>query len=300
MFSNENVLKGFLVGLIVFYVSAPIAWGEDLPAGNPDAPQRLANSPRHTEMVEVTTLSGAIVKALLALPQGSDPGAGCGGHSRQSRLDSLDSGPRRSVGRCRVCRHSPPIWPVVRVREVRVLKGWNPTLLRNSFTVWTWDEVVERINAVADYAMALPAAEKRFAVVGFCWGGRTTYAYAGERPDLAAGIVYYGGSPSAEVLARIKAPILGLYGEDDARVNVTIEPAALEMKRLGKTYQYEIYERAGHAFLESQQRLEGGQYGGNPKGLASNPPVPERTPQTGDVRWPINPMIWLLIKRSTT
>ncbi len=73
MFSNENVLKGLLVGLIVFSVSAPIVWGEDLPAGNPDAPQRLANSPRHTEVVEVTTPSGAIVKALVALPQGSDP-----------------------------------------------------------------------------------------------------------------------------------------------------------------------------------------------------------------------------------
>ncbi|MCH8017732.1 MAG: dienelactone hydrolase family protein, partial [Acidobacteria bacterium] len=44
---------------------------------------------------------------------------------------------------------------------------------------------------------------------------------------------------------------------DDARVNVTIEPAALEMKRLGKSYQYEIYQGAGHAFLESQQRAEG-------------------------------------------
>ncbi|MCH8820886.1 MAG: dienelactone hydrolase family protein, partial [Acidobacteria bacterium] len=73
MFSNENVLKGLLVGLIIFSVSAGILWGEDLPAGNPDAAQRLANSPRHTEVVEVPTPSGAIVKALLAYPQGSDP-----------------------------------------------------------------------------------------------------------------------------------------------------------------------------------------------------------------------------------
>jgi len=59
-----------------------------------------------------------------------------------------------------------------------------------------------------------------------------------------------------DVLARIKAPILGLYGEDDARVNTTIDPAVTEMKRLGKSYQHEIYPGAGHAFLENQRRSD--------------------------------------------
>jgi carboxymethylenebutenolidase len=244
------------MGLIAFSVSAPIVWGEDLPAGNPDAPQRLANSPRHTEVIEVPTPSGATVKALLAHPQGSDPAPvvvvihGRAGWTPwvQALADQLAAAGFIAIAPDMASGKGP---------GGTGTEGLESDPASKLVYSVTWDEVVERINAVADYAMALPAAEKRFAVVGFCWGGRTTFAYAGERPELAAGIVYYGGSPSAEVLARIKAPILGLYGGDDARVNVTIEPAALEMKRLGKIYQYEIYQGAGHAFLENQQRLEG-------------------------------------------
>ena len=55
------------------------------------------------------------------------------------------------------------------------------------------------------------------------------------------------------MLGSIKAPVLGLYGGDDARVNATIEPAAGEMKRLGKVYEVEIYEGAGHGFLRQQE-----------------------------------------------
>ncbi len=250
------VLKLLLLGLMTFPVSSPSLWGEDLPAGNPDAPQRLANSPRHTEVVEVPTPSGAMVKALLALPQGSEPAPvvvaihGRAGWTPwiQALADQLAAAGFIAIAPDMASGMGP---------GGTGTEGLESDPAAKLVYSVPWEELVERIHAVADYAMALPAAEKRFAVVGFCWGGRTTYAYAGERPDLAAGIVYYGGSPSAEVLARIKAPILGLYGEDDARVNVTIEPAALEMKRLGKTFQYEIYERAGHAFLENQQRLEG-------------------------------------------
>ncbi len=69
--------------------------------------------------------------------------------------------------------------------------------------------------------------------------------------------MYYGSSPPTEVLARIQAPILGLYGGNDNRVNVTVEPAAKEMTRLGKVYEYELFEGAGHGFLSGQDRLDG-------------------------------------------
>ncbi len=254
--NKSLVSKLLLLGLMTFPVSSQRLWGEDLPAGNPDAPQRLANSPRHTEVVEVPTASGAIVKALLAHPEGSDPAPvvvaihGRAGWTPwvQALADQLAAAGFVAIA---------PDMASGRGPGGTGTEGLEADPAAELVYSVTWEEVVERIHAVADYAMALPTAEKRFALVGFCWGGATTFHYAGERPELAAGIVYYGGSPSAEVLARIRAPILGLYGEDDARVNVTIEPAALEMKRLGKIYQYEIYEEAGHAFLENQQRKEG-------------------------------------------
>jgi carboxymethylenebutenolidase len=51
--------------------------------------------------------------------------------------------------------------------------------------------------------------------------------------------------------------VLGLYGADDARVNATIEPAAAEVKRLGGTYETEIYPGAGHGFLRQQTGRDG-------------------------------------------
>jgi carboxymethylenebutenolidase len=69
--------------------------------------------------------------------------------------------------------------------------------------------------------------------------------------------VYYGSAPETKELATIKAPVLGLYGSDDARVNATIDATAAEMKKLGKVYDVNIYEGAGHGFLRNQTGREG-------------------------------------------
>jgi carboxymethylenebutenolidase len=87
-----------------------------------------------------------------------------------------------------------------------------------------------------------------------------SFAYAAEQPALNAAVVFYGTSPDAAALARVKAPVLGLYGSDDARVNVTVGPAEAEMKKLGKTYEVHTYEGAGHAFLSSQDGRDGANF----------------------------------------
>ena len=118
-------------------------------------------------------------------------------------------------------------------------------------------ETIARLNAVRDYAIHLPSANGKSASVGFCWGGTNSYLYATAQPDLQAAVVYYGTSPDSALLSKIKAPVFGNYGGDDARVDVTIDPAAKEMKRLGKVYEYEIYDGAGHGFLRQQTGRDG-------------------------------------------
>jgi carboxymethylenebutenolidase len=118
-------------------------------------------------------------------------------------------------------------------------------------------EIVRRLDAAARYATSLPAAAKRFATMGFCWGGGISFSYATQQPDLSAAVVYYGTSPATETLGGVKARVLGLYGGDDARVNATIPDAEKEMKRLGKRFENEIYEGAGHGFLRAQDGREG-------------------------------------------
>jgi carboxymethylenebutenolidase len=117
--------------------------------------------------------------------------------------------------------------------------------------------VEARLNATREYALKIPAGNKKIATVGYCWGGMTSFAYATKQPALNAAVVYYGTSPETSALAGIKAPVLGLYGENDARVNATIDPAKVEMHKLNKQYEVEIYKGAGHGFLRAQSGQEG-------------------------------------------
>jgi carboxymethylenebutenolidase len=51
--------------------------------------------------------------------------------------------------------------------------------------------------------------------------------------------------------------VLGLYGEDDARVTSTVEPTVAAMKRASRSYEPEIYKGAGHGFLRNQTDRDG-------------------------------------------
>ena len=118
----------------------------------------------------------------------------------------------------------------------------------------TPDEVVRRLNAVRKHALGLPAASGKTATIGFCWGGASSFA---AQPELNAAVVYYGTPPSADALAKVKAPVLGLYGGDDARVTATVTDTEAQMKKLGKSYEPHVYEGAGHGFLRQQDGQDG-------------------------------------------
>jgi len=121
----------------------------------------------------------------------------------------------------------------------------------------TPDKVAARLDAVRGYARKLPAASGKSATIGFCWGGAASFAYATVQPGLDAAVVYYGTSPDPSALAGIKAPVLGLYGSDDARVNATVPATEAEMKKLGKILETHTYEGAGHGFLRQQDGRDG-------------------------------------------
>jgi len=130
------------------------------------------------------------------------------------------------------------------------------------------DEIMARLNAARDYGLKLPAASGASATVGFCFGGSQSFAYAVAQPGLTAAVVYYGTAPSqpggaqgsftpAASLAQIKAPVLGLYGGADERVNATITATRVKMKELGKPYEPHIFDFAGHGFLRAQTAQNG-------------------------------------------
>jgi carboxymethylenebutenolidase len=118
-------------------------------------------------------------------------------------------------------------------------------------------DVVAVLDAVSAYGRGLPAAKNKVATVGFCWGGGRSFHYATVRPELDAAVVFYGTSPDQDALGAVRAPVLGLYGGDDARVNATVGPAEAKMKELGKTFVTHTYPGAGHGFLRAQDGRDG-------------------------------------------
>ncbi len=117
--------------------------------------------------------------------------------------------------------------------------------------------VQRQLDAVAKYGMSLPAAQPRYGIVGFCWGGGVSFAHAVHAPALGASVVYYGTSPPTTDLASVRAPVLGLYGGSDARVDATIPAADSALRVLGRTYEHNIYPGAGHGFLRQQTGMDG-------------------------------------------
>ncbi|HEY7547657.1 MAG TPA: dienelactone hydrolase family protein, partial [Blastocatellia bacterium] len=57
--------------------------------------------------------------------------------------------------------------------------------------------------------------------------------------------------PDKDAIARIKCPVYGFYGGNDARVTETVAPTAELMKQAGKTYEPVVYEGAGHGFMRA-------------------------------------------------
>jgi carboxymethylenebutenolidase len=119
------------------------------------------------------------------------------------------------------------------------------------------DEARARLDAVRAWAAKLPAANGKVATMGFCWGGARSFEYAAADPPPQAAIVFYGTSPDSAVLPLVRAPVLGLYGGDDARVNATIEPAKVALKATRVSYEPNIYDGAGHGFLRQQEARDG-------------------------------------------
>src|ERR1700722_17812822 len=133
----------------------------------------------------------------------------------------------------------------------------------------TADEENKRLDAVRDYALALPAASDKSAVVGFCWGGGVSFGYATHQPKLAAAVVFYGTPPKKEAMAAISCPVLGLYGKDDGRITLTVPGTAETMAGLKKTYEPHIYVGAGHGFLRQQSARNGANLAAAQQGWAA-------------------------------
>ncbi len=105
-----------------------------------------------------------------------------------------------------------------------------------------------------DFVTAVKLLERRpdstgkVGVVGFCYGGGMASFLATRVPELDAAVSFYGSQPTAEEVARIKAPLLVHYAENDDRINAGA--AAFETALKAAKVRYQIYKYPGtqHGF----------------------------------------------------
>ena len=110
------------------------------------------------------------------------------------------------------------------------------------------EDTVNNFVAAVKYLKTHPLSTGKVGCTGFCWGGAMTNQVAVNSSDLNAAVPYYGRQPATEDVAKINAPIMAHYAENDQGINAGITAFEDELKRQNKNYQIFIYPGTGHAF----------------------------------------------------
>lgn len=228
-----------------------------LPAGAADAQSRLAKSPRHGEWVLVKVGSDS-VRAWIVYPQVSTKAPVVVVVHEIFGVTSWARGVADQLAADGFIAILPDLLTgkLAPNLDDSTLIAQGPALIRTLDPA----DVQRKLDAVAQYAMSQPAAEKKYGIVGFCWGGGVSFAYAahaGTMPAFGASVVYYGVAPPADQLPNVHAPVLGLYGGTDARIALTVPGTDSAMKALGRTYDHTIFPGAAHGFLRAQTQSDG-------------------------------------------
>ena len=125
----------------------------------------------------------------------------------------------------------------------------DPDAARNAIGTLTPEQIMADLDAALIYLAAQPNVKQGgLGSIGFCWGGARSFMLA-TSDKIGAAVVFYGSAPDADQIAQIKAPVLGIYGETDARITSQVPAVAEAMKAANKSYDYKIYAGAGHAFF---------------------------------------------------
>jgi len=224
-----------------------------LPASEAGAPARLQSSPRHGEYVMVQTGPNDSVRAYVVYPQRRTKAPVVVAVHDIYGLGSWIRGVADQLAADGFIAIAPDLITGSGLVTDSAVKAGGPAFVR----ALKREDVQRRISAVANYGMALPSAARKYGVMGFCWGGSTVFTHAVDAPNLGASVVYYGASPATAELVKVKAPVLGFYGAEDARVNSTIPAADSALEAQNKQYEQEIYAGAGHGFLRGQEGMNG-------------------------------------------
>jgi carboxymethylenebutenolidase len=233
------------------------------PPADPYVDEALKTSPRHGEWVDIKTKSGATVKAWLVYPAATGKrGVVIVIHEIFGLTDWV-----RTVADQAAKDGFIAIAPDL-ISGMGPNGGGSAELGQQGagqvIRTLTNDERAARLDAVMAYGKTIPSSNGKTGVVGFCWGGGSSLSYAISQPALNAAVMYYGPAPTLpnsqtidlSGLANVKAPILAHYPSTDQRTLSSAQPISDEMKKLGKSFEFFVYEGATHGFMHQRSEAD--------------------------------------------
>lgn len=236
-------MKCFAVALVLLVCGSPAL-------SQISVDERLNDSHRHHEWIEIPAEGGRVVHAFVAWPERDDDArAVIVIHENRGLTDWVRSFSDR-LAEAGYVAVAPDLLSGFDAGRKRTADFDSSDAARSAIYELDGARVLEDLKAVRAHIGTMPGVRGDPAVAGFCWGGSQTFRFATAADDIAAALVFYGTAPEEdEAIAGITAPVFGFYGADDQRVNATIPATESLMDKHGKTYEVEIYDGAGHAFM---------------------------------------------------
>ncbi|MDE0186988.1 MAG: dienelactone hydrolase family protein [Candidatus Poribacteria bacterium] len=211
------------------------------------AKEQLENSPRHGEWVKIPSTKGRSVNAFIVFPEIKEQATSViviheiFGLTDWVRLvgDRL-----AEAGFVAIC---PDMLSGMEGGGTESFESGDD--VRRAIRNLDSDQITADLKAAAKYLRDLPSTTDKVAVSGFCWGGGQTFRFAANDDTIAGAFVFYGPPPAGEAIRDIKCPVYGFYGENDNRINATIEPTKAAANAAGVSYEPVTYSGVGHGFL---------------------------------------------------
>ena len=147
-----------------------------------------------------------------------------------------------------------------------------PDTFRGSTTAWIPSAIYqvistkqENVNADLDSVYAWLESQpdvdaNRIAIVGFCYGGRTSLLYSLHNNELTATVVFYGyPETDPEVLKNLPGPLLGIFGGADVSISQKdIKTFENGLQTAGVPHEVTVYEGQPHAFVTDIESIRAG------------------------------------------
>jgi len=155
------------------------------------------------------------------------------------------------------------VCPDLHFREGKDTPEANSTSVRNAGGMPD-NRTMGDVEGAISFLRTLPYHNGKVGIIGYCSGGRHVYLAACTLKGIDAAVDCYGGGVGAgtdgltarqpvdplDLTKDLSCPLLGLFGRDDKRPSPEhVAKTEDELKKWKKTYEFHIYDNAGHSFF---------------------------------------------------